>query len=162
MGNGGGVQIICMHHRILLAFSIVDYILQKKVSWDIAKKSFLQLFHVHELVKSFSKYTGSAIRNWYNVKTWLDQMFWQIYQKLMLSGFLSSGNLCLIHHLKLFLTSHGLNGLCQRTLRLREVKKVSNGGSGINFHYSERHWASVFGRFVKPSGQARSLLYVNS
>ena len=29
-------------------------------------------------------------------------MFWQIYQKLMLSGFLSSGNLCLIHHLKLF------------------------------------------------------------
>ena len=33
---------------------------------------------------------------------WLDQMFWQIYQKLMLSGILSSGNLCLIHHLKLF------------------------------------------------------------
>ena len=31
MGNGGGVQIICMHHRILLAFSSVDYILQKKV-----------------------------------------------------------------------------------------------------------------------------------
>ena len=29
-------------------------------------------------------------------------MFWQIYQKLMLSGFLSSGNLCLINHLKLF------------------------------------------------------------
>ena len=37
-----------------------------------------------------------------NVKTWLDQMFWQIYQNLMLSGFLSSGNLCLMHHLKLF------------------------------------------------------------
>ena len=31
MGNGGGVQIICMHHMILLAFSSVDYILQKKV-----------------------------------------------------------------------------------------------------------------------------------
>ena len=31
------------------------------------------------------------------VKTWLDPMFWQIYQKLMLSGFLSSGNLCLIN-----------------------------------------------------------------
>ena len=29
-------------------------------------------------------------------------MFWQIYQKLMLSGFLSSGNLCLINRLKLF------------------------------------------------------------
>ena len=46
--------------------------------------------------------TGSTIRNWDKVKTWLDQMFWQIYQKLMLSGFLSSGNLCLIHHFKLF------------------------------------------------------------
>ena len=46
--------------------------------------------------------TGSTIRNWHKVKTWFDQMFWQIYQKLMLSGFLSSGNLCLINHLKLF------------------------------------------------------------
>ena len=46
--------------------------------------------------------TGSTIRNWDKVNTWLDQMFWQIYQKLMLSSFLSSGNLCLIHHLKLF------------------------------------------------------------
>ena len=46
--------------------------------------------------------TGSTIRNWHKVKTWLDQKFWQIYQKLMLSGFLSSGNLCLIHYLKLF------------------------------------------------------------
>ena len=33
--------------------------------------------------------TGSTIRNWYKVKTWLDQIFWQIYQKLMLSGFLT-------------------------------------------------------------------------
>ena len=46
--------------------------------------------------------TGSTIRNWDKLKTWLDQMFWQIYKKLILSGFLSSGNLCLIHHLKLF------------------------------------------------------------
>ena len=46
--------------------------------------------------------TGSTIRNWQKVKTWLDQMLWQIYQKLSLSGFLSSGNLCLIHYLKLF------------------------------------------------------------
>ena len=36
------------------------------------------------------------------VNTWLYQIFWQIYQKLMLSGFLSSGNLCLFHYLKLF------------------------------------------------------------
>ena len=46
--------------------------------------------------------TGSTIRNWDKVKTCLDQMFWQIYQKLMISGFLSNGNLCLIYHLKLF------------------------------------------------------------
>ena len=46
--------------------------------------------------------TGSTIMNWDKVKTWLDQMFWQTYQKLMLSGFLSSGSLCLIHHLKFF------------------------------------------------------------
>ena len=30
-----------------------------------------------------------TIRNWDKVNTWLDQMFWQIYPKLMLSGFLS-------------------------------------------------------------------------
>ena len=47
-------------------------------------------------------FTGSAVRNWYKIKTWLDQMIWQIYQKPMLSGFLSSGILCLINHLKLF------------------------------------------------------------
>ena len=51
---------------------------------------------------------------------------------------------------------------CRRPLRLCEVKKVSNDGSGINFHNSGSHWASVFGRFVKTSGQARSLLCVNS
>ena len=44
--------------------------------------------------------TGSAIRNWYKVKTWLDQ------------------------HL-----------FCQRPFRPHEVKKVSNGWSGINFNY---------------------------
>ena len=43
------------------------------------------------------------IRFWHKLKTWLNQMFWQTYQKLMLSCFLSSGNLCLIHHLKPFL-----------------------------------------------------------
>ena len=46
--------------------------------------------------------TGSAVRNWYKVKTWLDQMFSKIYKKLMLSGFLSSGILCMIHYLELF------------------------------------------------------------
>ena len=49
-----------------------------------------------------TKRNQTTFRNWHKVKTWLDQMFWQIYQKLMLSGFLSSGNLCLIHYLKLF------------------------------------------------------------
>ena len=44
-----------------------------------------------------SLYTGSTTRNWDKVKTRLDQMFWQ-----MLSGFLSSGNLCLTNGLKLF------------------------------------------------------------
>ena len=53
-------------------------------------------------VHSWAQCTGSTIWNWHKVKTWLDLMFWQIYHKLMLSGFLSSGNLCLIHHLKLF------------------------------------------------------------
>ena len=46
--------------------------------------------------------TGSTIRFWHKVKTWPDQMCWQIYQKLMLSGFLNSGNLCLTHQLNLF------------------------------------------------------------
>ena len=49
-----------------------------------------------------------------------------------------------------------------RLLRLSEVKIVSNGWSGINFHYSRSHWASVFIKFFKTSGLARSLLYVNS
>ena len=48
----------------------------------------------------------------------------------------------------------------QRPLRPHEVKKVSNGGSGINSHYSGSHWASVFGRFVKTSGQA-SLYFIS-
>ena len=46
--------------------------------------------------------TGSTIRNQHKVKTWLDQIFRQIYQKLMLNGFMSSENLCLIHYLKFF------------------------------------------------------------
>ena len=54
------------------------------------------------LKRTIYVYTGSTIRNWHKVMTWLDQMLWQIYQKLMLIGFLSSGNLCLINHLKLF------------------------------------------------------------
>ena len=50
----------------------------------------------------------------------------------------------------------------RRLLRPIEVKKISNDGSGINFHYSGSHWPSVLGRFVKTSGQARSLLYVKT
>ena len=42
-----------------------------------------------------------ADQNWHKVKICLGQMFWQIYQKLMFIAFLSSGNLCLINHLKL-------------------------------------------------------------
>ena len=58
--------------------------------------------HDWSLMKSLKMLYGSPIWIWYKVKTWLDQMFWQIYQKMMLSGFLSSGNLCLIHYFKLF------------------------------------------------------------
>ena len=70
----------------------------------------LFICNIMVLIGSLSRhsYTGSAIRNWHKVKTWLDQMFWQIYQQLMLSGFLSSGNLCLIHYLKLF-WPHGVS-----------------------------------------------------
>ena len=50
----------------------------------------------------------------------------------------------------------------RRLLRLREVKRVSNDGSGINFHYAGSHWASLLDRFVKRSGQARSLLSVKT
>ena len=50
----------------------------------------------------FSSILEKKISVFANFFTWLDQMFWQIYQKLMLSGFLSSGNLCLIHHLNFF------------------------------------------------------------
>ena len=40
-------------------------------------------------------------------------------------------------------------------------QKILNGGSGINVHYSGSQSASVIVRFVKTSGQARSLLCVN-
>ena len=43
-------------------------------------------------------HTGSTIWNWHKVKTWLDQMFRQIYQKMMRNGFFSSGYLCLINY----------------------------------------------------------------
>ena len=38
--------------------------------------------------------TGSTIWIWYKVKTCLDPMLWQICQKSIFSGVLSSGNLC--------------------------------------------------------------------
>ena len=50
----------------------------------------------------------------------------------------------------------------QRLLRPHDIKKVSNDGSGINFHYSGSHSVSVFGTFIKTSGQARSLLCIRS
>ena len=51
---------------------------------------------------------------------------------------------------------------CRRPLRLCGVKTNSYDWSGINFYYSGSHWASVFGTFVKTSGQARSLLCVKT
>ena len=69
--------------------------------------------------------TGSTIRNWYKVKTWLDQMLWQIYQKLMLSGFLSGGHLYLIHHLKLFWPHMASTASC------RKVAKIQHKFSGF-------------------------------
>ena len=50
----------------------------------------------------------------------------------------------------------------RRPLRPCEVKKVSNDGSSINFHYLGSPWAWVFGRFIRTSGQARSLLCVKT
>ena len=142
--------------------------------------------NVQYTVHTYVVHTGSTIRNCDKVKTWLDQMFWQIYQKLMLSGFLSSGNLCLIHQLKLFWPHVAFKVLEFNNLRSNitffwcfEKKNWQNHENscwnlalflsetieatwGINFHYSGSHWASVFGRFVKTSGQARSLLCINS
>ena len=46
--------------------------------------------------------TGCTIRIWHNVETCLVQSLWQIYQKLIFSGFLSRGHLCLTNHLILF------------------------------------------------------------
>ena len=93
-------------------------------------------------------FTGSTIRNCDKVKTWLDQMFWQIYQKLMLSGFLSSGNLCLIQHLKLF-WPHAAS-----TASDKKGAKTQHEFSQFFFskHQTGTHWASVFGRFVKTFG----------
>ena len=42
----------------------------------------------------------------------------------MVSGFLSSGDLCLIHYLKLFLTSLGLNSLCQKESHIHISEKL--------------------------------------
>ena len=61
--------------------------------------------------------TGSTIRNCDKVNTWLDQIFWQIYQKLILSGFLSSGNLCLIHHLNFFDLTQPLRPPTEKVLK---------------------------------------------
>ena len=62
----------------------------------------------------------STIRNWHKVKTCLDQMFWQIYPKLIFSGFLTRGNLCLLNRLKLFwdhVASTASDKKCQNSKR---------------------------------------------
>ena len=80
----------------------------KKINQQTIRFQIMYLSHILSAVIQWKYiitkflFTGSTIRNWHKVKTWLDQMFWQIYQKLMLSGFLSSWNLCLIYYLKIF------------------------------------------------------------
>ena len=49
-------------------------------------------------------------------------------------------------------TSLNFDTFYLRPLRPGEVKKVSNGWSGINFRNSGSHWTSVFDRFVKTCG----------
>ena len=102
----------CWGQPLLIFWKLVDetQISQPKEYTDAFKQNLTCLFlSVRAILKETFQCdcetpctTGSTIRFWHKVKTWPDQMFWQIYQKLMLSGFLSSGNLCLIHHLKLF------------------------------------------------------------
>ena len=62
----------------------------------------------------FSSILEKKISVFANFFTWLDQMFWQIYQKLMLSGFLRSGKFMPDPLFEIFLTSRDLNGLCQK------------------------------------------------
>ena len=81
-----------IHTKILLDLVLLQRKVMKKIYLKVLKNFLYRQFLL----------TGSTIRNWHKVKTWFDQMFWQIYQKMMLSGFLSSGNLCLINHLKVF------------------------------------------------------------
>ena len=64
--------------------------------------SALEMQVYYNLFNLWISSTGSTIRNWDKVKTWLDQIFWQIYQKLMSSGFLSCGSLCLIPYFNFF------------------------------------------------------------
>ena len=85
-----------------------------------------------------SLYTGCTIRIWHNVETCLDQSLWHIYQKLMFSGFLSRGHLCLINHLILFWPhiastasdrkgakiQHEFSWFCQKKKNFKTLKKV--------------------------------------
>ena len=90
-------KLYCLPY-IQIFFLIIGFLIALSSKWRLCCMCSAQ----STVLRFFKTCTGSTIRFWHKVKTWLDQMFWQIYQKLMLSGFLSSGNLCLIHHLKLF------------------------------------------------------------
>ena len=97
--NGWALSVFCSSRFL---FMIIRY---RAFARALHKLSHIHIYNTDptQLPEYFSnRTTGSTIRNCDKVNTWLDQMLWQIYQKLMLSGFLSNGNLCLIHHLKLF------------------------------------------------------------
>ena len=95
--------------------------------------------------------TGSTIRFWHKVKTWLDQMFWQMYQKQMLSGFLSRGNLYLIHHMNFFwphtasTASDRKGGKIQHEF-LRFCQKIFFQNIKIK---SSKYWIQEPGRLLK-------------
>ena len=86
----------------VVEFSNVRYKIRKFFAWESTYPKEIIEFEFWINGKLSKSGTGSTIRFWHKVKAWLDQMFWQMYQKLMLSGFLSSGNLCLIHHMNFF------------------------------------------------------------
>ena len=61
------------------------------ISWIVIASMTLLTFVIYFFLQRLANkvHTGCTIRFWHKVKTSLEQMFWQIHQKLMLSGFLS-------------------------------------------------------------------------
>ena len=88
--------------------------------------------------------TGSTIRNWDKVKTWLDRMFWQIYQKIMLSGFLSSGSLCLIHYLNFFDLTQSQRPPTEKVLKVNMSFHDSVRKKYFSKHQNKVIWSSNY------------------